>query len=102
MFDGDEGERQKQEGMDRAADNRAARLAIAREVARKLAVKRPTRSITADDVGRYMKDNNLGELGPAAGSLFKTKDWEWTGERRNSRRVSNHSRELKVWRYIGE
>src|SRR5688572_25715191 len=102
MFDGDEGERQKEAGMALGAANRAAMLAIGREVARKLALRRADRCITADDVGRYMKANGLGELGPAAGSLFKVKkDWQWTGERRASKRTSNHGRELKVWKYIG-
>ena len=103
MYDGDEGQRRKRSGMALARSNRKAILAIARVAAVKIAKKRSDRCITADDVGRHMKENGLGDLGPAAGSLFKVKtDWQWTGDRKISKRVTNHGRELKVWKYIGE
>jgi hypothetical protein len=37
-------------------------------------------------------------LGNAAGSLFKGKQWQWTGRYRKSERVHAHSNPLKVWR----
>ena len=41
------------------------------------------------------------ELGPASGSVFKGSDWEFTGERRKTKRRKSHARELKVWRLFG-
>lgn len=103
IFDEKRGEKLKQQGMEQAADNARDYLHIAREVAQEIAKGRFDRCVTADDVGRVMKvDYGIDTLGPAAGSLFKTNNWKWTGEFRKSKRVTNHSRLLRVWQYIGE
>ena len=102
-FDQDRGEQLRLAGMGLAADNAKESLAVARKVATVIAKRRKDRTVTADDVGRVLKDYyGLDSLGPAAGSLFKTGDWEWTGQFRKSKRVTNHSRLLRVWRYIGD
>lgn len=102
QFNREESERLKREGMKQAADNSAS-LEFAREVAREIATKHRSDAglscATADDVGAELERRGYsGNLGPAAGSLFKGKEWEFTGQRIRSARKSNHARELKVWR----
>jgi len=72
-------------------------LKLARVIAREHAWRYG--SVNADIVGKIMKDNyGIDSIGPAAGSLFRGAEWEFTGQRVLSSRVSNHSREIKVWR----
>jgi hypothetical protein len=72
-------------------------LTMARSIARLHAWQHGT--VNADIVGKIMKDNyGIDSIGPAAGSLFRGAEWEFTGQRVLSSRVSNHSREIKVWR----
>lgn len=97
-FDRIESERLKREGMKQAADNSAS-LGYARMVAKHIAFTRRPYIVTADDVGAELERRGYsGNLGPAAGSLFKGPEWEFTGQRIRSTRKSNHARELKVWR----
>lgn len=97
IFDGSLSEQLKTSGMAKAEDNSSYYLNIAREAAKRIALSRGT--VTADDVGRYLKRfHGIDTLGPAAGSLFKTKDFVFTGEFRKSSRITNHSRLLRVWR----
>ena len=93
------GEQLRLDGMQQAAGNTKEQLDIARKVAKQIALRRKDRTVTADDVGRVLKEvYGLDTLGPAAGSIFKTNDWEFTGQWRKSKRVTNHSRMLRVWR----
>jgi hypothetical protein len=72
-------------------------LALARRVARDWATTYST--VNADQVGSMMKEHyGIDSIGPAAGALFRGPEWEFTGQRVLSSRVSNHSREIKVWR----
>jgi len=97
-FDAYQGESLKRGGQELAADNRADLLDQARGIARSIAANGDG-TCNADQVGIAMRQAGMEELGPAAGSLFKGKEWEFTGDRVLSTRVSNHARELKVWRY---
>lgn len=96
-FNAERGEQLKLEGMQRAADNRAALLGIARGIAEDLALRNGR--VTADDV--YQRLESLGYdvsmLGPAAGSLFKTRKFESSGAMVKSERTSNHRRLIHVW-----
>lgn len=92
-------------GMELAATKRAALLNEAREAARLIALAHKRRECTADDVGQWFESlptpvDIAKELGPSMGSLFKGREWEFTGKRVRSSRVSNHARELKVWRLV--
>lgn len=71
-------------------------LQRARTIALQLANTNGT--VTADDVAKRLD----APLGPLAGSVFKTGDFEFTGERVRSQQKNNHSRELKVWRLTPE
>ena len=102
LFDRRTGLNAKREGMARAADGQPALLDIAREIAVELALGDPHQETNADQVGIRMM--NLGyprSIGPAAGSIFRGSEWEFTGRRKLSSRITNHARELKIWRFVG-
>jgi len=98
MFDAAEANYQKEKGMKLAKDNRPYSLDVARRIALEIAPDYPE-GLTSDDIGLELaKRGYMANPGPAAGSMFKGGGWYFTGERRKSARVTNHSRELKVWR----
>ena len=102
LFDAAASEQSKTVGMAVAADNKESLLAYARRVAEQLPASRV--GITADDVVSQMvrEGVDVHALGNAAGSLFRGKEWVWTGERRKSCREHAHANELKVWRLARE
>jgi hypothetical protein len=90
--------RLKVRGMAISAGKNNIPLQKARKVAESLALAR-SGTVTSDDVSREL--SRLGEngnLGAAAGSIFKTGRWEFTGDRVMSKRITNHAREIKVWK----
>ena len=106
LFNAEESENRKKDGMDRAEGSLpmwlTATLADARSVGKMLSLKNG--SVTTDDVGKYYEERGVDiseRLGPAMGSMFKGRDWEWTGEFKKSERVKNHCRLLRVWRWVG-
>ena len=99
LFDAVEADRLKEEGINRAVEwTQPKVLDKARDAAEYIA--KICAEVTIDDVYDYLIrckfDASL--LGPAAGSIFKGKSWEFTGEWRKSTRTSNHSRMIRVWR----
>lgn len=86
----------KKAGMEQAADNRVSDLELARSIARGLCRKHG--KTNADEVGEILQNTHSIELGPASGSIFASREFEFTGERIRSARKKNHARELKVWR----
>jgi hypothetical protein len=102
LFDQVESQRRKTEGMVAAAEVQPSLLELCRIVAVEIAMSRQSRTLTADDVGRVMKSRySVGGLGPIGGSIFRGDNWQFTGDRIKSARISAHARELKVWKYIG-
>ena len=97
-FDAVESERRKHDGMAVAASARLAMLHKAREIARDLARRHGT--VHMDMVNMELERRGIDpcRLGPGAGSLFKSLEWEFTGEFVKSARMTNHSRLLRVWR----
>jgi hypothetical protein len=96
-FDQELSERLKQEGMSKAADHGKTNLEIGRHVAKDYCRKHGT--VNADNVGGILnKYYGIKTLGGAAGSLFRGGAFEWTGECIKSIRITNHRRELRVWR----
>ena len=72
-----------------------------RKCMRAVAKMRPNRCVTADDAHRIaasLTGGNQNALGNAAGSIFKTDEWEFTGVWSPSQRPSNHARPVRVWR----
>jgi hypothetical protein len=78
-------------GMNLAAAKRQADLEVARTTLYMLARSRPDREVTAEDVAHM-------ELGNAAGSLFRGRDWVWTGRFTESKVPKRHSGLIRVWR----
>lgn len=102
-FDAAASEAGKAGGMSLAADNRRELLGHARAVAVRIALSRPDRCVSADDVQRALHEQGVSvfALGNAAGSLFAGKAWEWTGRFIKSERVHAHRNLIRVWKYVG-
>ena len=102
MFDLHKSDDLKEEGMARSVAARVMDVENARGIARLLCRGKRAEgedpTTNADEVGMYMEDHGFKNLGAAAGSIFRSKEFEFTGERINSARETNHARELKVWR----
>ncbi len=94
-----EGERQKDAGIEQASEalSKARLVAVARQFAFDIAKSRG--SVTADDVFQEMEKRSLYPelLGNAAGSIFRGKDFVFSGQWKKSARVSNHARMNRVW-----
>ena len=102
-FDLSASEEAKREGKRRAERSGPAwnlhLLDAARGVARILA--RTNGEVTADDVVKHFQDSGIdltAKIGNAMGSLFKGREWEWTGKFVKSARVHAHANLLRVWR----
>ena len=100
LFDFASGNALKTEGMETAAANKAELLQKARGIAERTAQMRSDQCCTSDDVAMRMQylGYRYGDLGNAAGSIFASKRWRFTGDRVKSRRPAAHAREIKVWR----
>ena len=92
----------KAAGMDDAANARRPALEVARQAAIAAASSRPDKTATADDAYRGLLAAGYlaADLGPAAGCLFRGKNWTYTGRRKRSARVSNHGRAVRIWQLV--
>jgi hypothetical protein len=99
LFDGRKARAAKTKGMARAAAHHNELLEIARDVAESIA-RSGNGTATMDQVAMQLMtmDYNPSDLGNAAGSVFKGNQWEFTGTRVKSNKVSSHAREIRVWR----
>ncbi len=99
FFDPDEGERRKKAGKELAAEKHAYVLSVAQRIVVAVARSRAMRQATADDAQAALRDAgyNSGDLGNAAGSIFRGALWERVGYTK-SRRPSNHARVIGIWR----
>jgi hypothetical protein len=101
IFNSDEGERRRSDGMDKAAVSRKHLLRLTQHACVEAALARADRTATADDAQKWLIDQGYSSdyLGNAAGSLFRDKDtWEFDGQWLPSQRVSNHGHKNRVWR----
>jgi len=97
LFNLDEGLRLKREGMESAAEHYETDLELGKSIARRIC--REWGTVHAEDVNTELAFyHNISSLGNAAGSLFKGKDWTFTGEWHQSTRSSSHGRFIRVWR----
>ncbi len=97
LFNYAEGIRQRDKGMEMAALKRADVLEKAKEIAVEIALQHPKRICNIDMVRIVMDQRGIGDLGMAAGSVFKGKHWEYYGTKKTMR-VSSHGRDIKIWR----
>lgn len=90
----------RDEGMAQAAACRNPLVDKVRRHLRHLAAERADRLVTADDAYKFLEAIGESEsaLGAAAGSIFRSPEWEATGCWTPSTRVSNHARPVRVWR----
>ena len=91
-----EAQRLKERGMRLAADNKKSHLETTRELAKNMATIAADNTITSDEVQAVLIDRGI-YLGNAAGSIFKTADWECVGFT-PSKRTSSHGRIIRKWR----
>lgn len=95
-----EGRRRRDAGIERAVVGRVSQLQRARHFALRLAARNGT--VTSDDV-RVVWKRMVGEswIGPAAGALFQSREFEFTGEFVQSNVPTNNARLLRVWKLKG-
>lgn len=94
-----EGRKLRDLGMDTAADNNSTALSVARKLAIKVASSRADRECTIDDVQRILIPTDI-RLGMAAGSVFKGRQWVFTGRYAQTERKTSHARQVKIWRLL--
>ena len=87
------GKRRRDEGIALATSGQRLMLRLARVIAANMALSRPERTATSDDAACI-------QLGNAAGAIFKTPAWEFTGRWVPSLRPRNHARFIRVWRLV--
>lgn len=99
-FSRDKGQLARDRGMLAAAVSRKEILELARGIAETIAQGREARTVCADDVYKELEAQgvNIRLLGNAAGSLFKGSQWEFTGRRLASARITNHARAIMLWK----
>lgn len=100
----EEAQKRKKEGMEEAARNRKRLLEVARDCAEEMSYMISGGECTSDDVAGAMERSGYRyeSLGNAAGSIFRGKEWVFTGEWVASKRPSSHGRMIRLWRYEGE
>lgn len=99
LFDAPKAEEKKREGMRVSAGVRKHVLKLARSFAKRIAISKPGRLVTADDVQEELILHGYEPhiLGNAAGSIFNDGAWQRIGMVK-SKRVSNHARWIAQWR----
>ncbi len=96
-FNLDEALIMRDRGMHLVAENNEEFLTVARNLARRIAMKQGT--VTSDDIRKrcWLKPSHPN----AWGTVIRGNEWEWTGEYRTSTIVSRHAGIQKVWRLRG-
>lgn len=100
-----EGDQGKEIGLKRTQSSHKIELAYARKVAKSIAMKRFTRTVSIDDIDRVYTNKGASlwdSLGQAAGAVFRNQDdWKFTGQMKKRGRGVSHSRLVMVWKYVG-
>lgn len=93
-FNLDAAEKAREEGIRQVAENNEHFLRVARSCAKKIAYR--DGEVTCDDVRAICPLDPLHKN--AWGAVFKTPDWQWTGEYRRSKLVQGHGNLQRVWK----
>lgn len=90
----------RDEGLGAAAWSRRELLVQVRAALVSIALARPGKTATADDGQKWLVSRGYqpGDLGNAAGAMFLSAEWEFTGQWVPSDRVSRRANMLRVWR----
>lgn len=102
------GEERRDRGMELAAERRAGALAKAQSFAKHLATQEQ-KTVTASDVRQAMESAwaagygqyTWEDLGNAAGSIFRGKQWRHTGRYEKASHEHSHARRVGVWEWVG-
>lgn len=86
----------KETGMKLAAERNAVSLRAARAIAVYIAEEKG--EVSMNDVRERLPDLPSGNY---LGSVFKGKDWEFTGRWIEAKHESSHARSVRVWRLKG-
>ena len=93
------GEAAKQKGLDAVEMNDAEFIQLMRALAEFRAIA--LGEISTDELREYAARNHIAPRSPNSwGAILRGKDWEVIG-RKKSAVVSNHAREIRVYRYKG-
>jgi len=96
-FDLERGRKLRDEGIRRASKAKDPHFLFeAKLIARQIAVDRG--EVTSDDVAKEMQARGYPPLGRAAGSVFRTGDWEWTGKLKQTEQSQSHGAPIRVWK----
>ena len=98
----DVGDILKEDGMATAAANKANVLQMARSVAVEIAERIPQNLCHDGIVLEQMEKRGRPNLGNAAGSIFRSDEWKFSGQWVKNKRKSAHSRFVRVWQYTGK
>ena len=94
IFDIEEARAKRDGGLSLVERNNQRFLQVARDTAKRICAVKGT--VTMDEVREQCP---WEPLHPAAwGSVFRGKDWEWTGEWKQSKIVSRRGGYQRVWR----
>jgi hypothetical protein len=96
LFDYAQSIQERDKGMKKAARAKSDDLLRAKIIAQNIAHFKG--QVTADDVRKEYeyRGGNWSDLGNAAGSIFKGKQWQCVGFE-NSTVTTSHARALRVW-----
>jgi hypothetical protein len=92
------GEALKSAGMSAARDAKADAVGYARELALDIARSREDRCCWMYLVNEALAAEGKPGLGNAAGSVFLSSAWEWSGQLAKDPRPHAHANETKIWR----
>lgn len=100
QFDLAESIRHRDKGIEQAVNNNARLVTEAREIAEQIA--RSKGVVSMDDVVAEMMRRGYPEgcLKNAAGGVFKTRNWQWTGQFIHSVRIKAHGNLLRTWQLV--
>ena len=89
------GKQLQNEGIDTATKGKEELLKAGRIIA--LKISQVKSEVSADDVREVMLRLDMEWLGLAAGGLFRTPEWKWSGNYVQSRFIKNHARPIRTW-----
>lgn len=90
-------EQARDAGLNQVAGNAQCFVETMRSIAR--GISRTNGNVSIDDLRDFAERNGIEPHHPNAwGTIFRERGWYCIGRKR-SRKVSNHAREIRVWRY---
>jgi len=93
------GQQEQSAGIARVAKHNASFIELMRDVAKRISLERG--SVSIDDFRQFAGERGIVPIHQNAwGGVFRGPEWQMVG-REKSAVVSNHAREVKVWKWVG-